>query len=38
MAEDDDNETFMTRSFNVAPKTTGQHLIVHSDFICSLRN
>jgi len=27
----DDNEMFMTRSFNVTPKTTEQHLIVCSD-------
>ena len=27
----DDGELFMTRSFNVTPKTTEQHLIVHSD-------
>ena len=26
-----DDEMFMTRSFNVAPKTTGQHLIARSD-------
>ena len=30
MARDDD-EMFMTRSFNVTPKTTEQHLIVRSD-------
>jgi len=30
MAADDD-EMFMTRSFNVTPKTTEQHLIVRSD-------
>jgi len=27
----DDNEMFMTRSLNVTPKTTEQHLIVRSD-------
>ena len=27
----DDDEVFMTRSFNLAPKTTEQHLIVRSD-------
>jgi len=27
----DDGEMFMTRSFNVTPKTTEQHLIVCSD-------
>ena len=27
----DDNEIFMTRSLNVTPKTTEQHLIAHSD-------
>jgi len=27
----DDDEMFMTKSFNVAPKTTEQHLIVRSD-------
>jgi len=27
----DDDEMFMTRSLNVTPKTTKQHLIVHSD-------
>jgi len=27
----DDNEMFMIRSLNVTPKTTEQHLIVHSD-------
>jgi len=27
----DDDEIFMTRSLNVAPKTTEQHLIVRSD-------
>jgi len=27
----DDDEMFMTRSFNVTPKTTEQHLIVRSD-------
>ena len=27
----DDGELFMTRSFNVTPKTTEQHLIVRSD-------
>jgi len=27
----DDNEVFMTRSLNVTPKTTEQHLIVRSD-------
>jgi len=27
----DDGEVFMTRSFNVTPKTTEQHLIVRSD-------
>jgi len=26
----DDDEVFMTRSLNVTPKTTEQHLIVHS--------
>jgi len=26
-----DDEMFMTRSFNVRPKTTEQHLIAHSD-------
>ena len=26
-----DDEMFMTRSLNVMPKTTEQHLIVHSD-------
>jgi len=26
----DDDEVFMTKSFNVTPKTTEQHLIVHS--------
>ena len=30
LAEDDD-EMFMTRNLNVTPKTTEQHLIVHSD-------
>jgi len=30
MARNDD-EMFMTRSLNVTPKTTEQHLIVHSD-------
>jgi len=30
MAEDDD-EMFVTRSLNVTPKTTEQHLIVRSD-------
>ena len=37
MARDDD-EMFMTRSFNVTPKATEQHLIERSDLICSLRN
>ena len=27
----DDDEMFMTKSFNVTPKTTEQHLIVRSD-------
>jgi len=27
----DDDEMFMTRSLNVMPKTTEQHLIVQSD-------
>jgi len=27
----DDDEMFMTRSFNVMPKTTEQHLIARSD-------
>jgi len=27
----DDDEVFMTRSLNVTPKTTEQHLIVRSD-------
>jgi len=27
----DDPKMFMTRSFNVTPKTTEQHLIVRSD-------
>jgi len=27
----EDDEIFMTRSFNVTPKTTEQHLIVCSD-------
>jgi len=27
----DDDEMFMTRSFNVTPKITGQHLIVRND-------
>jgi len=27
----DDNEMFITRSFNITPKTTGQHLIARSD-------
>ena len=27
----DDGELFMTRSFNITPKTTEQHLIVRSD-------
>jgi len=27
----DDGELFMTRSLNVTPKTTEQHLIVRSD-------
>jgi len=27
----DDDETFITRSLNVMPKTTEQHLIAHSD-------
>jgi len=27
----DDDEMFMTGSFNVTPKTTEQHLIVRSD-------
>ena len=26
-----DGEMFMTRSFNVTPKTAEQHLIAHSD-------
>jgi len=26
-----DDEMFMTKSFNVTPKTTEQHLIAHSD-------
>ena len=30
MAGDDDEEMFMTRSLNVTPKTTEQHLIVRS--------
>jgi len=30
MAEDDD-EMFVTKSLNVTPKTTEQHLIVRSD-------
>jgi len=34
MAEDDD-EMFVTRSFNVTLKTTEQHLIVRSYLICS---
>ena len=34
----DDDEMFMTISFNVMPKTTEQHLIVHSDLICNLYN
>ena len=31
MAGDDDDEMFMTRSLNVTPKTTEQHLIVRGD-------
>jgi len=31
MAEDHDDEMFMTRSLNVTPKTTEQHFIVRSD-------
>jgi len=27
----DDDEMFMTKSLNVMPKTTEQHLIAHSD-------
>jgi len=27
----DDDEMYMTRSFNVTPKTTEQHLIARSD-------
>ena len=27
----DDDEVFMTRSLNITPKTTEQHLIVRSD-------
>jgi len=27
----DDDEMFMTRSLNITPKTTEQHLIAHSD-------
>ena len=27
----DDDETFMTRRLNVMPKTTEQHLMIHSD-------
>jgi len=27
----DDDEMFMTRNLNVTPKTTEQHLVVHSD-------
>ena len=27
----DDDKMFMTRSLNITPKTTEQHLIVHSD-------
>jgi len=30
MAKDDD-EMFMTKSFNVAPKTTEQHLMARAD-------
>jgi len=33
-----DDEVFMTRSLNVTPKTTEQHLIAHSDLICSICN
>jgi len=32
------DEMFMTRSFNVTPKTTKQHLTAHSDLICSVCN
>ena len=34
----DDDEMFMTRSFDVKPKTTEQRLIVRSDLICRLCN
>jgi len=34
----DDDEMFMTRSFNITPKTTEQHFILRSDIICSLCN
>jgi len=27
----DDDEMFMTKSFNITPKTTEQHLIVRND-------
>ena len=27
----DDDEMFMTRSLNLTPKTTEQHVIIHSD-------
>jgi len=31
----DDDDMFMTRSLNVTPKTTEQHLIARSDLTCS---
>jgi len=35
----DNDEMFMTRSLNVTPKTTEQHLIVHSDkFVAYVTN
>jgi len=34
----EDDEMFMTRSLNVTPKTTKQHLSARSDKFCSLRN
>jgi len=34
----DNDEMFMTRSLNVTPKTTEQHLIARIGSICSLRN
>ena len=34
----DDDEMFMTRSLNVTPKTTEQHLIPRSDKTAAMRN